>query len=81
MDIELYGGPADGMVLSVEDNTTFYVVPTPAMSQAEFIALESGAPYSARLPIQEHIYHQTQYVGRRLQLRVFTYGGVQRGRR
>ena len=80
MEIELYGGPADGMILAVQDGTTFVMVPAPAMSPAEFIALESGAPNPSSLPIVEHIYHHTDYVGRATQLKVFTYGGTRRAR-
>ena len=79
MQIELYGGPADGMILDVADDATFLAVPTPAMTPAEFIALESGAPMPSRLPVTEHLYHQTQYIGRATRLRVFTYGGSRRG--
>jgi hypothetical protein len=80
MEIEFYGGPADGMLLAVPSDTETWVMPSPAMTPAEFIALESGAPYPSKLPIIEHSYRLTHYFGRQSGKRVFTYTGSRRAR-
>jgi hypothetical protein len=80
MEIELYGGPADGMIVAVEVDTTVYLVPAPAMTPAEFIALEAGAPVPGKIPIIEHRYDQTHHYGKTSGKLLFTYSGSRRAR-
>lgn len=81
-DVELYGGPADGMLLQLDEDVTEFVVPAPAMTPAQFIALESGAPSpEVVLPILEHRYLLTNRLGLRSGARVYTYVGYRRARR
>lgn len=76
MLIELLGGPADGMILSVPANAKIWLVPTPMMSPAEFIALESGQSWpEAVLPAVDHIYVWTRGHSRRTLNRIFHYSG------
>lgn len=44
MRIQLWGGAADGLELIVPDGTTVWVVRTPTMTTAEFLALEHTDP-------------------------------------
>lgn len=44
MQIELFGGPADGTLMVVPDDALVWVVRSPVMSTAEFLALEHSDP-------------------------------------
>jgi hypothetical protein len=81
MEIELYAGPADGMLLEVAEDVGEFVVPAPAMTPAQFIALESGAPLpELALPILEHRYVVSPKFGRFTGKRLFIYVGARRRR-
>lgn len=77
MSIELYGGPGDGIVLAgIPENAKLWILPTPMMTQAEFIALENGGAAPERvLPIMEHIYVWSSVFGRQSSARLFNYSG------
>ena len=79
MDIELFGGPADGMVLTVPVGAKVWTIPTPLMTPAQFIALESGYPTpESAWPVLEHRYDKTHYIGKRTGASLFTYVGSQK---
>lgn len=78
MEIELYGGPGDGMIIAVPEGTEAWIIPTPAMTQAEFIALEAGAPNRSTMPVLEHRYEISRYFGRYSGKQLFTYSGSRR---
>lgn len=81
IEVEFYGGPADGMQLALPAAVAEWSLPAPAMTPAQFIALESGAPdHSGRLPVLEHRYVRTHYFGRHSGRRLFTYAGARRAR-
>jgi hypothetical protein len=57
MQIELYGGAQDGLLMVVPDGTTVWVIKSPAMSTADFIALENSHP-SAPMPVRTDLGYQ-----------------------
>lgn len=76
MDVELFGGPADGMVLQVPEAARVWIVPTPHMTPAEFIALESGQGSAASVfPVADHLYAWTKSFSTGKLLRIFRYAG------
>lgn len=62
VQIELVGGPADGARVEVPDDTALWVVTQPAMTAAEFIAMENAPPLMefARRKEREHAYASTR---------------------
>lgn len=79
MEIELYGGPGDGMVLIVPDVAERWVINSPVMTPAQFLALESGAPNPlASVPQLSHTYAKTHFFGKHSGKRLFTYVGAAR---
>lgn len=73
-EVEFYGGPADGMVMEIPEDAAMWKLPTPALTPAQLIALENGAPDPSRvLPAMEHIYVRSVYYGKRSGKRLFTY--------
>ena len=76
MEVELYGGPADGMKVAMPAHAKMWVSTQPQMTPAEFIALETGGrtPESA-LPAVDHIYVWTKDFSRTNLLRYFRYSG------
>jgi hypothetical protein len=77
VEVEFYGGPADGMVLEIGEDVREFVMPTPAMTPAEFIALEDGAALPRQYALS-HIYRITQEFGRHTGKRLFAYRGTRR---
>lgn len=74
--IELYGGPGDGLVLAVPEDAQVWVIPTPQMTPAQFLAMENGGPYDGvNVPVQEHVYARTEDFGPRSHARLFRYRG------
>lgn len=74
MQIELLGGPGDGIILAVPADTRAYRLPVPHMTPAQFIALESGAPASQGVA-EEHLYVYTPRISRRTKATFFAYTG------
>lgn len=76
MSIELLGGPGDGIVLDVPENAKLWMLPTPMMTPAQFIALESGGKMPENvIPVVEHIYVWSTLFGRHTKARLFNYSG------
>lgn len=76
IEIELFGGPGDGLVLAVPASSEEWSIPTPLMTPAQFIAMESGGPYvESLLPIQNHVYVITRRHGNRSHALIFDYVG------
>ena len=76
IEIELYGGPGDGMNITVARGTEVWVMTQPQMTPAEFIALESGQPYAESvLPAVQHVYLPTRTRARRSLRLIFRYAG------
>lgn len=76
MQIELLGGPADGITLTVPADAKMWLVPTPMMTPAQLIALEEGGSSPESIgPIFDHVYVYSKSFSRRTMARFFHYSG------
>jgi hypothetical protein len=64
MQVEFHGGPVDGQQMDVPEGTRLWVVSTPAMSAAEFIAAQDQPDildYAMKAP-REFAYRKTKRI-------------------
>jgi hypothetical protein len=78
VNIELLGGPCDGELLVVEDDTRVWVVAQPRMSPSQLIALSEvlPSPELEWIPTLEHAYLASDRHNPRTGARLFSYAGV-----
>ena len=77
MMAELVGGPGDGILMEVPDQTQIWVVQQPPMTPAEFIAMDNAPPLMdfAMLRPREHAYRLTRRLGVQSGAHLFVYVG------